>query len=401
MRLVTIILVGHALLLGSDGYAQTDSSAPPPKKGFLSSLGDSFKQAIDPKAVRGYFDAAGQRYYCLVDTKTGANQDAAVQGLVTKLDNGSSTINTPTTTTLSCDKVEKLGKLMLMAGSTNMPAPMGGAEQRAGAASTSTGIDVSALAIDVSGVKLGMSLDEVRAVLKAKGFGKYKEWTKTLAYMDQINGGGSRMIPNGQWVNVVATWIPPPPSQRGPSFTSDGESYFVEFTPVPGHERAILITHTVGYSTANAIRQSTLEDGLAKKYRDFPRSTATGTPASPSWIFEAGGAVHGDAAQACRLVAAVPDELDIGERGNESTNSALAGGWPQRCGVAMVMAEQYVQNYNAALADRIVTRFSVRAYSTALAIEGRLAAAELVHAAEAATNKAAADRVKDRPAPSL
>jgi hypothetical protein len=89
IHVMPVFLVGSACLLGNVSHAQTPNPTGAqtdnrhrrrPRRVSFSSLGDSLKSAIDPKAVRGYFDIAGQRYYWLVDTETGAKQANAVQG---------------------------------------------------------------------------------------------------------------------------------------------------------------------------------------------------------------------------------------------------------------------------------------------------------------------------------
>jgi len=126
-------------------------------------------------------------------------------------------------------------------------------------------LDGSPSRIDVAGVKLGMSPDEVRAVLKSKKLLDYDESAETLSYLDS-GKGVMQPVANGRFVNVIVAWTPPPASSAVDSFQVDGESYEVMFTPVPGKERAMAIVHSVGYSPANAIHETALESGLVNKY---------------------------------------------------------------------------------------------------------------------------------------
>jgi hypothetical protein len=123
--------------------------------------------------------------------------------------------------------------------------------------------------IDVAGVKLGMSLDDVRAVLKSKKLLDYYESMETLGHFDSTKV--AQPIASGRFVNVIAAWTPPPSSPAGDTFAEDGESYEVMFTPVPGRERAMAIVHSAAYSPANAVREMALENALVKKYRRLRR----------------------------------------------------------------------------------------------------------------------------------
>jgi len=49
-------------------------------------------------------------------------------------------------------------------------------------------------------------------------------------------------------VNVIAAWTPSASGAPGEDFESDGQSFEVMFTPVPGEERAMAIVHTQGFS---------------------------------------------------------------------------------------------------------------------------------------------------------
>jgi hypothetical protein len=111
--------------------------------------------------------------------------------------------------------------------------------------------------IDIAGIKLGMSLDEVRSVLKAKSLRQYNESTQTLGFVDPASGVMQSMA-GGRFVNVIAAWTPPAVAD---SFEVNGESFEVMFVPVPGKERVMAIVHSVGYAPANAIHETALGEG--------------------------------------------------------------------------------------------------------------------------------------------
>jgi hypothetical protein len=91
----------------------TDGSAPP-KKSFFSSLTQALKQGLDPKGVRGYFDIGSERYYCLVDTKTGVNDQNGVQGQLTVAADGSQHVVVRAVSLIyTCPAAEKNGTLVL------------------------------------------------------------------------------------------------------------------------------------------------------------------------------------------------------------------------------------------------------------------------------------------------
>jgi hypothetical protein len=251
--------------------------------------------------------------------------------------------------------------------------------------------------IDVAGIRLGMSLEEARAVLKAKGLRQYDESAQTLSFVDS-GSGGMHSLADGRFVNVIATWTPPAAAD---SFEASGESFEVMFTPVPGKERVMAIVHSVGYTPANAIRESTLEDGLVKKYGGF--SAAHDLPASPTWRFQNGGVQVGDACNRRGLFgglgglqAANPPRANLALKAStEELQFQVA-----HCGSGMVTEDHFVANGGALREDRLVTRFTVTAYSPAAALDGATTAARLVQTARNAHGKTEAARAKE-PAPNL
>jgi hypothetical protein len=249
--------------------------------------------------------------------------------------------------------------------------------------------------IDVAGVKLGMSPDAVRTVLKSKNLRHYKEWTETLSFLG--SNGTSQPIPNGRFANVIAAWTPS--ASGGEDFESDGESFEVMFTPVPGEERAMAIVHTQGFSRQDAIHETALDDGLVKKYGGYVAAGAL--PESVTWRFQGDGSVQvGDACGRRGTfgglgglsVANAPRENLALRRTPQELQSQV-----ERCGDATVTADHFTPNGGALPPDRLVTRFTVTAFSPALGLEGARKAAQLVQAAGSSPQV----RSKDSKAPDL
>jgi hypothetical protein len=72
----------------------------------------------------------------------------------------------------------------------------------------------------------------------------------------------------------------------------------------------------------------------------------------------------------------------------------------EHCGVAIVTEDHFIANGGALREDRLVTRFTVTAYSPTIALDGATTATRLIQTAKNALNKPEAPRAKD-PAPNL
>ena len=163
------------------------------------------------------------------------------------------------------------------------------------------------------------------------------------------------------------------------------------------------IVHSVGYSPANAVNEIALEDGLVKKYGGFAGSN--NLPESPTWRFQSGGNVQvGDPCNRRGIFGG----LSGMNAGNATRQNLALKTTPDefrfqidRCGIAIVTEDHSTVNRGAPREDRIVTRFTVTAYSPSIGFEGATTAAELIQSAGDAVNKASAARAKDRPAPNL
>jgi hypothetical protein len=254
--------------------------------------------------------------------------------------------------------------------------------------------------VDVSGVRIGMSLDEARAVLKSKRLPQYKEWTETLSYVDGAKGA-TQSLPNGRFVNTIAAWSAPA-AVAGDNREAAGEAFQVMFTPEPGKERVMAIMHSVGYALPHAIHERALEDGLVKKYGGF--SGAGDLPQSPTWRVQSGGEVAiGDTCNRRGLFGGL-GELDLADAARE--NLALKKPLEEfqyqveRCGAAVVTEDHFTTNAGALAEDRLVTRYTVAAYSPVLAYEGARAAARLIQASGHEGSKSDA-KARSEPAPDL
>jgi hypothetical protein len=417
-----VLCFGGGALADPPAGTETGASAIPssgdaqslPQQSFLSSLKQAFNKDFDREVVRGHFDLGSppnvHRYYCLVDPKTGKREPNGVLGQPVPAADGMTGIKAGSVSLYSCGDAEKQRILVTTgyvssarAGGVVAPAPQ--AQTQVGAAAlpdVSPAQDASPDKVDVAGVKLGMSPDEVRAILKSKKLPDYSESTEALSYFDSTKGA-VQPIANGRFVNVIAAWAPPPSSPVGDAPAGDGESYEVMFTPVPGKERAMAIVHSVGYSSANAVREMALDNGLVKKYGGF--TTPEDLPGSPTWRFQRGGNVQvGDPCSRRGLFGGLSG-LNAGNATRQ--NLALRTTADEfrfqidRCGIAIVTEDHSSANGGAPREDRIVTRFTVTAYSPSIGFEGATASAQLIQSAEDAANKARAARAKDQIAPNL
>lgn len=409
----TALAAGLVLyVVGCIGAVADDAPQSLPQDGFFSSLKQSLKQGYDQEAVRGHFDLGSapnvRRYYCLVDIKTGQREPNAVVGEPIPMAGGLTGIKSSAVSFYRCAAAEQQGMLVttgyVLSGPAAKitPAPQAPTPQQAPpppGASPDT-VNVSPDQIDIAGVKLGMSPDEVRAVLRSKKLLDYNESAETLSYMDS-GKGIVQQVPNGRFVNVIAAWSAPPATTRD-NFEVDGESYEIMFTPVPGKERAMGIVHSVGYSLANAVHESVLESGLIKKYGGFNESGDL--PESPTWRIQSGGNVQvGDSCNRRGIFGGL-GALDVAKTRENIALKRAADDFRsqvERCGVALVTEDHHTANGGALREDRLVTRFTVTAYSPAIGLEGAKAAAQLIQAAGGTGKKSDATRAKDQSAPSL
>lgn len=415
-----LLLLGATNAIRAEPPAGNDADAPKtlPQEQFFSALKQSLRMGFDHEVVRGHFDLGtapnAHRYYCLVDTKTGGKEPNGVLGQPVALPDGSTGLKIDSVSLFGCDNAEKQGMLVTAGYVLHVPgraalapsAPPQPPAQSQPPPPVPTQPPVQAGApevtpdkVDVAGVKLGMSLDEVRVLLKSKGLHEYTEATEALSFLDSAKGA-TQPLPNGRFVNAIAAWTAP---SAGDSLEAAGESYEVMFTPVPGGERAMAIVHTVGYSSGGAVREIALENGLLQKYGGFAGSN--NLPESPTWRLQKGGDVQvGDP---CNRRGLFGGRGALRFAGTARENIALKKTLDEfqyqidHCGIAIVTEDHVTANGGALREDRLVTRFTVTAYSPSIALEGAKTATQLIQTARGAVNQAAAPRAKDQPAPNL
>jgi len=380
----------------------------------FSSIKQNLRESED-EVVRGHFDLGEppnvRRYYCIVSPKSGRREPNGVLGTTVTRPDGMTGIKIDTVSMYTCATAQQRGFLVSTgyvlvgaalaraapppAPTSTPPTPPAAAPALAAAPPAAAPpavapmppveappppVRMAADHIDVAGVKLGMSPDAVRAVLKSKNLRNYKEWTETLSFVS--GAGTSQPIPNGRFVNVIAAWTPPTAAAADEDFEGAGESFEVMFTPVPGAERAMAIIHTQGFSRQDAIHETALDQGLVKKYGGYVAAGAL--PESVTWRFQSDGSVQvGDACGRRGTFGGLgglsvtnPRENLALRRTPQELQSQV-----ERCGDATVTADHFTPNGGALPADRLVTRFTVTAFSSALGFEGARKAAQLVQAA--------------------
>lgn len=425
--MVLSMSAGKVALADQPAAADADEPKTLPQTSFFSSLKQAMKQGYDHEVVRGHFELGTppnvRRYYCLIDVKTGAKDPNGVVGEPLPLPDGMTGFKYDSVSLYSCAAAEKEG--MLVTAGYVIPNRRGGAGPTAAASAAASAAAVAPVAgapapmtalllaavpevakisltqIDVAGIRLGMSPDEVRAVLKSKRLLDYNESAETLSYLDSAKGA-MQQVPSGRFVNVIAAWSPPPPSSTD-NYQTDGEAIEVLFTPVPGKERVLGIVHTVGYSPTNAIRETALESGLVKKYGGFAGSNDL--PESPTWRVQTSGNVQiGDPCGRRGILGGLGGlTVTNGTRQNLALKKSPEDLKSQvdHCGVAIVSEDHFTANGGALREDRLVSRYTVTAYSPSLALEGANTAAQLIQAAGGPASKSGGARAKDQPASTL
>ena len=165
----------------------------------------------------------------------------------------------------------------------------------------------------------------------------------------------------------------------------------------------MLIVHSVGYSPANAIHEVALENGLVKKYGGFAESDDL--PASPTWrVQSTGNVLVGDPCNRRGILGGL-GALTVANPAREN----LALKWTpedfksqiEHCGLAIVTEDHFTENGGALRADRLVTRFTVTAYSPSMGLEGAKRAEQLIEANRGPARKSDASRAETLPASSL
>jgi hypothetical protein len=408
-------LAALLLLIGADALSDppaTDLQSSLSTGDYLSSARQAFSEDFKKEVVRGHFDVGTppdtHRFYCLVNAKTGKSQLNAVGGETFMRPDGMTGLKSNGVAPLSCVKAEQQGVLVTEGYVVNVsvknaapPAPAVSATPPAPAAPAVVPAAPNPVAaagpgpdrVDVAGVRLGMSPDQVRAVLKSRMLSNYFESTESLV---EPGSSGSR------YLNVIAAWTPASGSAAGDAANGDGESFEVLFTPVPGKERALAIVHSTAYSASTPIHATVLSNGLVAKYHGYAK--ADDLPPSPTWRMQSDGSVlSGDGCSRRGIFGGLGK---IGFDAHPRSNPALKTTTEEfryqidHCGVAIITEDDAPSNPDAPPKDRLVARFTVTAYSPAIGFEGATTAAQLMQAAGGAASKSGAHD-KDSSTPRL
>jgi hypothetical protein len=405
--------LGIVLCAAATGAALGEPPADTPTGSFLSSLKQAINKDFDHEVVRGHFDVGtapeAHRYYCLVDAKTGKSETNGVAGQPFVRPDGMTGVKGAAVSFYSCANAEQRGTLVTTgyvsgaaAGSVSAPSPAtrpadGPASESAPPEKNPPPVNgVAEGSIDVVGLKLGMSPEQVRAVLKSK---KLLDYHESVQNLNDDPATRMQLPAAGRFVNTIAAWTSASPA--GDASIVDGEAYEIMFTPVPGKERALSIVHSMSYVPENAVLETTLARGLMKKYGGY---AGPDLPSSPTWRTQRGGDVLvGDSCNR-RAVLGGLRELDAGARGRQ--NLALTT-TPEEfqyqidhCGVAIV-TEDHTANGVASREDLTIARFTVTAYSPTIGLDGAATAMQLMQTARNTGDKSKGARIKDRPVPNL
>ncbi len=399
------------------GASASDEPPTLPQDGLFSSIKQSLREG-DQEIIRGHFELGAapnvHRYYCLMDPKTRRREPNGVLGDPLPRPDGMTGIKSSAVSLYRCDKAEEKGLLVTagyvvpahtaaataatgtasaapaamapVAAAPSPPVAPAAAPPPAAASAPTPPIAAAAAPIspfssgrvDISGVKLGMSPDEVRAAIGAKNLRERNEWTETLSYRDAA--GKTQSVPNGRFVNVIAA--SGSLSAGEGNYDAAGESFEIMFTPVPGHEQAMAIVHTIGYAPSNAIHEAALESGLVQKYGGT--AAGAGLPQAPTWLYQASGTVSVGDGCARRDILGGIGPLHVSSARENIALQKSAGELQfevQHCGIAIVTEDHHLASGGALREDRMVTRYTVTAYSPTLAAEGAARAQELLRAA--------------------
>jgi hypothetical protein len=419
-----VLLLGARLAAGG-----TDSDEPKslPQDGLFSSIKQNLREG-DQEIIRGHFELGSppnvHRYYCLMDPKTHRREPNGVVGDPIPRPDGMTGIKSSAVSLYRCDKAEQEGLLVTAgyvvpartgesAAAPQPPAPVVAAAPPAApsppvmapapAVTASAAPAASRFSngmVDVSGIKLGMSPDEVRALLRSKNLRDHNEWSENLSYRD-AQTGKTQPVANGRFLNVIAASNAAASTADG-NYETDGESFEVMFTPVPGHERAMAIVHTIGYSPSNAIHESALETGLVEKYGGY--AAADSLPQSATWLYQSNGVVTvGDSCGRRELLGGLGSLRASSARENISLKRSAdeLRFEVQHCGIAILTEDHHTASGGALREDRMVTRYTITAYSPALAAEGAQKAEEIIRAAGRSPGRSMAAPKQDSHAPDL
>jgi len=361
-----------------------------PQSAVMSSVAQSWRGA-DNDVIYAHFDLGAapnlHRFYCLVDGRNGKRQPNGVIGEPFTQKDGSTGIHMSSVSLYRCDDAQRAGYLetapyhlsgpaaaaqraiaapptpapaaaspgaaSATAAPESVAASASGASSAAGTeslsaagsaptvtssgASASTGSREGPARVEVAGVRLGMRVEEVRAALRAHGL---------LDYLES-QAPRTAEASSGRFVSRLLAWTPP-------GAEGEGESIEVLLTPVPGLERAYAVIHTL----------------LEKKYGGFAAGPAV--PAAPTWRLESGAMVTGDVCEQRGLFGGLHEiPAAPAERSNPLLSMSVEDLDSQvhRCGSVIVTEDHVALSGGATRESRRIARFTISAYSPAVALE--------------------------------
>lgn len=431
-----LLLIARAAASGEPPAPADSASSPSASAGTVSdsagsvfsSLKQAFSEDFKREVIRGHIDvdssSGTHRFYCLVDARTGKPEDNGVAGEPYVRPDGMTGIRNGAVAPVSCPKAEQQGslvttgytlKLKMQAQTPGVdtiakaaPAPpptsptvaLPAAPAASRPAAETSRTRSSPDRIDVAGIRLGMSPDQVRAVLRSRALANYLESTESLAMFGTTAGAGHG-VSASRYVNEIAAWTSLGAASAD-AVSDDGESYEVMFTPVPGKERVMAVVHSVGYSPPRVLRTSALQGGLAAKYGAYDESG--GSSASPTWHLQSDGVlVPGDACNRRGIfggIAALEPHTPAARNLALKTTPDEFHYQIERCGLAVVTEDQAAATGDASTHDPAIVRYTVTAYSPSIAFEGATAAAQLIQTRTGA-DAGARGASQEAPTPSL
>lgn len=258
--------------------------------------------------------------------------------------------------------------------------------------------------VDVAGVKLGMSPEEVRAVLAARKLTGSKEFKHTIAYPDPVTHQ-YQSIQGTEYLYAIVGWI----GSFAP--TDNWQTIDVVFSPQPGHERVVEVSRVVNYSSGDAVALQTLRTQLVGKYG---RPWYDNPLGNIRWVYPpgAGGSV---VPNTCHVLswdfsAVIPSTY--GTPDHPQLNIPQPGGtvfkfapqlWSReaQCERAQASAFYRSLNGNAPEADRVITQFTVSVLDTDLARDAAAEVAGRIRDAISGVNRGALDKARRQSAPDL
>jgi len=267
-------------------------------------------------------------------------------------------------------------------------------------AQSSASADEASTRLDVVGVKLGMTPDEARGVLRSRKYPMH-EFVSTLSYVDAATKQSVR-LPNSAFVNALV--------QSG-SFAKHDESdnLTVFFSPSPGRERVVAIAHYNSYSKGKEIRESDMKARLAEQYGELPESLSrpkTGFQFSHLWNLPVS---EDKAGRNCNFNLT----QRFAKAGWWNTNSAAPQNYAltnwdlllslirNDCGPSIVEVNWSVKDPNVPPERRLVTEYAVSIVSLPVADEGLMAASQLAQELKDLAGRSLAHRASGDSDPDL